>query len=87
MRYGTNTPNGYVKLNYDGAWLQQTMKGGIGWAIRDRVKWMLKTGGAGSLLCQSALMTEVEAIRDALTNVLNADFDQAIVESDSHQLI
>lgn len=76
-----------MKLNCDGAWLRQTMKGGIGWAIRDRVGWMLKTGGTGSLLCQSALMMEAEAIRDALTYALNADFDQAIVESDSQQLI
>ncbi|CAB4278429.1 unnamed protein product [Prunus armeniaca] len=43
----TKPPHGWVKANCDGAWLQQTQKGGVGWVIRDSDGWLVRQGCRG----------------------------------------
>lgn len=75
--------HGVVKVNCDGAWNAQTMKGGYGWVIRDFVGWMLQAGGYGDMRYGSALTAEVDAIRAAVVACQKGGFSNIIVESDS----
>ncbi|CAL8120246.1 unnamed protein product [Prunus armeniaca] len=40
----TKPTHGWVKANCDGAWLQQTQRGGAGWVIRDTDGWLVQAG-------------------------------------------
>ncbi|CAL2239591.1 unnamed protein product [Prunus armeniaca] len=83
----TKPPHGWVKANCDGAWLQQTQKGGAGWVIRDSDGWLVQTGGVGGLWGSMALMMEAEAIREALLACIRGRLVYVEIESDSMQLI
>ncbi|CAL8112885.1 unnamed protein product [Prunus armeniaca] len=83
----TKPPHGWVKANCDGAWLQQTQKGGVGWVIRDSDGWLVQTGGVGGLWGSMALMMEAEAIREALLACIRGRLVYVEIESDSMQLI
>ncbi|ONI22498.1 hypothetical protein PRUPE_2G133200 [Prunus persica] len=74
---------GVVKVNCDGTWNAQTMKGGYGWVIRDFVGWMLQAGGKRDRRYGSALIAEVDAIRAAVVACQQGGFSHIIVESDS----
>ncbi|XP_021818901.1 uncharacterized protein LOC110760860 [Prunus avium] len=41
--------HGWVKANCDGAWLQQTQRGGAGWVIRDTYGWLVRARGGGGI--------------------------------------
>ncbi|CAL9016420.1 unnamed protein product [Prunus brigantina] len=71
-----------VKVNCDGAWNVQTMKGGYGWVIRDFVG-MLQAGGNEDMRYGSALIVEVDAIRATVVACQQGGFSHIIVESDS----
>ncbi|BFG40602.1 hypothetical protein CerSpe_268760 [Prunus speciosa] len=43
---------GWIKINCDGAWKQQTLRGGVGWVVRSHFGFLLMTGGTGNMLCQ-----------------------------------
>ncbi|XP_021827957.1 uncharacterized protein LOC110768515 [Prunus avium] len=76
-----------VKANCDGAWFEQTMRGGFGWVIRDFTGWMMQASGQGDMLYGSALMAEMDAIRAVLFACQQGGFSRVVVESDSQVAI
>ncbi|KAL6283828.1 hypothetical protein ACE6H2_014757 [Prunus campanulata] len=74
---------GFVKANCDGAWVEHTGIGGIGWVIRDFVGWMMQAGGQGDMRYGSAFVAEVDAIRAVLSACQQGGFARVMVESDS----
>ncbi|XP_021817260.1 uncharacterized protein LOC110759503 [Prunus avium] len=76
-----------VKANCDGAWFEQTMRGGFGWVIWDFPGWMMQAGGQGDMLYGLALMAKMDAIRAILLVCHQGGFSQVVVESDSQVAI
>ncbi|XP_070679333.1 uncharacterized protein [Malus domestica] len=80
-------PFGMIKVNCDGAWCSRTGNGGFGWVARDFAGIFKVARGVGSVPCQSSLMAEAEAMREALLACVERGFEMVQVESDSKNLV
>lgn len=70
------------KVNCDGAWSKE--RGSFGWVVvKDSAGIFQGAGGLGNFPCNSSLMAEVEAIREALLACVEKGFFDTQLESDS----
>ena len=82
---------GFLKLNCDAAWQNDTKVGGVGWVFRDFVGIPKFAGEVGGQQFAAAIMAEEESIRRDMEMILNSDIMvhevRLLVESDSKGLI
>ncbi|KAB2635213.1 vacuolar protein sorting-associated protein 13F [Pyrus ussuriensis x Pyrus communis] len=57
---------GWWKVNYVGAWREETAISGTGWVIRNNSGWFQLGGGRGGVRAASGLAIESMAVREAL---------------------
>ncbi|CAL8994691.1 unnamed protein product [Prunus brigantina] len=82
-----NAPSGdFVKINVDGGWIGDTLKGGVGVVIRN-TDGQFVGGLAGPICCDSALAAEAHSAIKGLALSANLGFRDVIVETDSKLLI
>ncbi|XP_007216486.1 uncharacterized protein LOC18783226 [Prunus persica] len=80
-------PSGdFVKINVDGGWIGDTLKGGVGVVIRNTGGQFVR-GLAGPIFCNSALAAEAYSAIKGLALSANLGFRDVIVETDSKLLI
>jgi ribonuclease HI len=75
-------PQGWAKLNVDGAWATATHTGGTGMVLRDEEGNIIITGCRFLQSCGSPLEAEVLACMDGLTLALERTSKPIIMESD-----
>lgn len=80
-------PNGVWKLNCDGSWQRETLRGGFGWVIRDWSGKFVRAGGHGSLPVASSLAAEAIAVREGIQDCVNREIPALVVETDSQVLV
>ncbi|KAI5321972.1 hypothetical protein L3X38_031044 [Prunus dulcis] len=82
-----NAPSSdFVKINVDGGWIGDTLKGGVGVVIRN-TDGQFVGGLAGPICCDSALAVEAHSAIRGLALSANLGFKYVIVETDSKLLI
>ncbi|CAL8094550.1 unnamed protein product [Prunus armeniaca] len=80
-------PLDFVKINCDGAWTSQTLRGGWGWVIRDASGVFKGAGGEGGVRCGAAIVAEAEALRAGLCAGVDQGWQRVVLESDSKLMI
>ncbi|CAL2247870.1 unnamed protein product [Prunus armeniaca] len=80
-------PMAFVKINCDGAWTSQTLRGGWGWVIGDAAGVFKGAGGAGGVRCGVATVAEAEALRVGLCAGVDQGWHRVVLESDSKLMI
>ncbi|XP_043717879.1 uncharacterized protein LOC122665808 [Telopea speciosissima] len=79
-------PTGIIKINYDAALLQDSVKGGLGLVLRDHAGVKRKFVSI-PMYFNSALQGEILAVRAALRLALELGFTQVQVETDCREVV
>lgn len=63
------------------------MCGEVGRVVHSSLGFLLMTGGSSNILCEFALVMEVETVLEAMMAVMDVGVDKVMVETDCQQLI
>ncbi|XP_021833021.1 uncharacterized protein LOC110772850 [Prunus avium] len=80
-------PMAFAKINCEGAWTSQTLRGGWGWVIRNASGVFKGVGREGGVRCGSAIAAEAEALRAGLCAGLDQGWQRVVLEFDSKLMI
>lgn len=83
----TKPPDGYVKVNLDGAFHQTTKDGGWGYVIRDQAGEFVAAGTGKAVHLRDALHSEAVACLAAIEGAVSIGANRIIFESDSSNLV
>ncbi|CAA7055611.1 unnamed protein product [Microthlaspi erraticum] len=75
--------HGQWKCNTDGSWSKNQDKSGVGWILRDHNGNMIWMGAKAYHRLESALETELEALRWAIISVTRLNYEKVTFETDS----
>ena len=79
-------PQGWVKCDTDGAWLENSMICSVGWVLRDFQKKVLWLGARSLPKMENVLNVELEGLWAALS-LSRLSYRKIIFETDSQQLV
>jgi ribonuclease HI len=80
-------PPGWVKLNVDGSWVEEGLKGGTGMILRDEEGSILVAACRHLGMCASPLEAETQAGLDGVERLLEWMDKLVILESDCQELV
>lgn len=80
-------PANWLKCNSDGAWNHNRVNSGLGWVLRNEKGNVLWAGAKAVTRAVSTIVTEAEALKWAVQNIVSLGYKYVIFESDSQTLV